>query len=95
MYNAARLTYATITSTDFLLQSLFQTHLKVDNTGSLFYPLRYMVQSYLMGNAYDTYDQKDLIFGYQGQTAYKVNGGEFKQGADFSLTNAITPVVND
>ena len=54
-----------------------------------------MVQSYLLGNAYDTYDQSDLIRGFQGQVATKVNGGDFSQGADFTLTNATTPVLND
>lgn len=54
-----------------------------------------MVQSYLLGDAYDTYDQVDLIMGYYGQVAYKVNGGDFSYGADFSLSNIVTPVFND
>ena len=39
--------------------------------------MRYMVQYYLLGNAYDTYDEVDLITGFYGQVASKVNGGKF------------------
>jgi hypothetical protein len=32
--------------------------------------------------------------GFLGETADKVNGGDFSQGADFSLASAVTPVIN-
>ena len=57
--------------------------------------MRYMVQNYLLGNAYDTYSERDLINGFYGEVAQKINSGNFQQGAYFSLTNVVTPVVND
>lgn len=33
--------------------------------------------------------------GFYGEAAAKINGGNFSQGADFSLASAVTPVINN
>jgi hypothetical protein len=33
--------------------------------------------------------------GFFGGAASKINGGDFAQGADFSLSSAVTPVINN
>lgn len=33
--------------------------------------------------------------GFTGGAANKINGGDFMQGADFSLASAVTPVINN
>ena len=48
-----------------------------------------------MGGAYSMIPECDLIQGFNGTTAAKVNGGDFLSGSDFSLSEAVTPVYND
>lgn len=38
---------------------------------------------------------KEILFGYETNSADKINGGNFFGGDEFSLSNIVTPIFND
>jgi hypothetical protein len=36
-----------------------------------------------------------MLFGWSSEIAAKANGGDFWQGADFSIEAIMTPILND
>lgn len=42
-----------------------------------------------------TISKKDYITGYTTNIADKLNGGDFFAGADFDLSNNVTPITNE
>ena len=57
--------------------------------------MSYMVQELLLGGFSMKVKARDMIFGYDSPVAANVNGGDFFQGAEFSLSSVVTPVLND
>lgn len=53
------------------------------------------VQGWLLEGAYATYTTDQLLFGWSSEIAAKANGGDFWQGADFSIDSIMTPILND
>ena len=58
-------------------------------------PMQYMVEYYIMGGYLMNKTAHEMIFGFNSTIAPLVNGGDFLQGNDFALTEAVTPVFND
>lgn len=56
---------------------------------------RWLVQQFLMEGAFANLTQEEIIMGFHGVTANKVNRGDFYYGAYLSLSSGVTPVIND
>jgi len=78
------------------VQRKFNDALKFNSLPINFWnPMRYHVEAFIMGGSFVIYDIEDFIHGFETEVAAKVNGGDFKQGAFYTLQSSVTPVLND
>lgn len=57
--------------------------------------MRFHVQYYIFEGPYKEYKVSELMEGFENPYAYKINGGDFFAGNDFSLSAITTPYLND
>lgn len=48
-----------------------------------------------MESAFTNYTSEQLLFGWSSEIAAKANGGNYWQGADFSISGDMAPIFND
>lgn len=53
------------------------------------------VEARIMNYGYAFISVHDMLYGFENDVAAKINGGNFYQGNDFSLSNYTAPVIND
>jgi hypothetical protein len=53
------------------------------------------IQSRFFGSAYTTLSADQLLFGFYNTAAVNLNGGDFYNGDDFSLSSISTPIFHD
>jgi len=56
--------------------------------------IRRDIQSRFFGEPYVNYTPSDLVFGFTNDVADKLNGGDYYNGDDFSLSSVTTPIFN-
>lgn len=56
---------------------------------------RTMIEARIMGYGYAYIKVSDMLEGFTSDVASKINGGNFYQGNDFSLSNHTAPIIND
>ena len=65
------------------------------NIDSFVQTCRTMVEAKIMGYGYAYINVHDMLYGFENDVAAKINGGQFYQGNDFSLSNFTAPIIND
>lgn len=62
---------------------------------TLYEDLILFVQGWLMESAWTNLTSEQLLFGWSSGIAEKANGGNYWQGADFSISGDMAPIFND
>lgn len=65
------------------------------NLADFFFNVRYDMQTRFFGAAYTIQDANEYIFGFTNSAADMINGGDFYNGDDFSLSNTTSPIFHD
>jgi hypothetical protein len=65
------------------------------NLADFFFNVRYDIQTRFFGSAYTIQDANEYIFGFTNSAADMINGGDFYNGDDFSLSNTTSPIFHD
>ena len=102
LYNSARFVYANNgnKNSKVILNSWASAYgASVTETSSgpllVYDALRYLIENFMIKNATADITTNEMVIGFKTDLAYKVNTGDFFQGNVYSVTDVITPVVNN
>lgn len=93
LYNSMKLANAYFTNNATLL-AVFDKYLMIGNTGFT-ENLALFIQGWMFEGGWRDYTSFELLYGWKSSIAAKANGGDYWQGADFSVQEWMTPIFND